>query len=799
MLYRPAFYYQNEFLVPSAIAFCHIKLYNLFIGNFQSQRREVFMTQGSASPKTGRKSILPCILIPAIGLIGLIIIGGVGLLLISQTIKPVNQSFLTRISAPSTGFTALSGQPIDIQASSLYHRGVTRLDVFADGGLIASQASTLTGGSNPLVLLDRWVPQSPGRHVLMARARSKDGKQSDSAVVFIDVSQEVYRTAIEISDIHTESGNPPTLNEIAASTGISLGELLDANPDLEGTDPDEPLDPDTELFLPPGETEGGGGEAPPSGAPASPENLAITMTCTQATLSWNDVSTDEDHYVIYRLDPGSSSMNQTGPLLPPDTEDFIDNLPGLGTFNYQVGVRAGGEESFSMVVAASTPPGCAPPPPGSTDLMLTVRVVETDNVFNTVFCYVTLTSAGAPWDRIPDGDFTGLPPSAPHQYRLDSLPNRGRYLLSFHNPANPVEFDTVCLGRNPPFADYIGAVHLSHPPADWDGSARHIASLDGTAGNYTLYYCLGPVATPCDVPGLPPLPPSPWVTDPYLPPPTNLRLEQSTETCLDLPTEPERIFCIIIGGMTGGYPTLLWDWNGDPYYQDSDLTGYHVILQSMPRATHNVTVIGEWDVLRRLDGTLGKAISDHADHSVCGITYSYIVSAAAGDRHSIESIPLEIDTPDCFEPIRLTVDIHRLQIPGPINDCGDWPGGEANMEVYGTFRLHAGIFTDLVNLMPATSVVAGVDTTASALWGLDTHLDMPIFSDSATADINVRLSDHDVLFPCPADPTFCNIHLELPARSTAEWLALHTTEELTSSNGEAGCTVTLSLDGNPIP
>lgn len=755
------------------------------------------MSQGNIPPKPAHRGLLTCITIVVVGVIGLVCVAGVGIWYFSRTTQSRNRPFLTVISAPTTGYVALSRAPIEIQASSTYSEGVIRLDLFADGGLIASQPTTLATGSNPLVMIHSWTPPTPGRHVLMARAHGKDGSRSDSAVVFIDVSQEISQTVVEVSDIQTPSGNPPTLNEISASTGISLGELLEANPDLEGTDPDEPLDEDDSITLPPAEEPGEAEGAPVSGAPAAPEGLTVAMTCTDATLTWTDASADEEGFMVYRIDPGTATLHEVTPLLPAGTTNYVDPLPVLGMYFYQIAARLGAEESFSAVVGAETPGPCAPPP-GGLDLVLTIGLLETDNAFENAACYVVLVSAGLVVDRIPPGDFTGLPAVAPRQFRLDSMPNRGKYLLNFHDPATPVEFTLECMGRNPPLSDYIGNVNVTHPPADWaDGSVRTATSTGGTNGGYTLSYCLGPSAIPCEIPGAPPPPASPWMIDPFLPPPTNVHLENSNITCLDIPEGFARVICQIMGSMIGGYRTVLWDWNGAPHYEEADLTGYHVRLESRDRSSAVVSLRGEWDVLRRIDGTLGRAIRDQADLSICGQDYRYYVSAVAADRRSVESDSFLITTEDCFDPVQVAVEFNHIDIHD-VSDCGDtiFPLG-TTVEVSVDYRVLSGIHGAEYHYHGPYDVPDGTNAAAADVFGGTMRPLTTIASDTQTIDVRLRLTDNDAMFTCPADPVFCDVHLELPARSRAEWQATTHTYINHDSNLDAHCTTTIIVDGTP--
>jgi hypothetical protein len=350
-----------------------------------------------------------------------------------------------------------------------------------------------------------------------------------------------------------------------------------------------------------------------------------------------------------------------------------------------------------------------------------------------------------------------------------------------------------CYGRHPPLVDYIGEANPVVPPAEWDGSVRTAHSTGGMAGNYTLYYCIGPAATPCAIPGAPPPTDPTWMTDPFLPPPTNLRLENSPDGCQDLPTLPERIACAIAGMWTGGVPSLLWDWDGAPNYTDADLTGFHVVLRSQERHTGTAATVGEWDVLRRLDGTLPRVIIDRMDRSICGMTYEYNVSAVASNRRSSESTAVMYNTPDCFQPVDVTVTFNTLLISPTIFDCGDWLVNDNALESTGTVSVVSTV--PLFINLDERSTLEGGSYTFAGLWGSSPAIIVPVNTSTQTVTISTRLTDKDSLFECNNIPDWCRVDIELPGRSSADWAALNMDMSGSSNNTEGGCTVGVHVQG----
>ncbi len=753
------------------------------------------MAKGSTAPARSRKGLLTCVLIAVVVIIGAVFVASAAAFFLLRNSHPPNEAFLTTIQAPISGTTVLRGEAVSIQVTSSYPRGVRRVDLYANGALIASKTSTLAGGSNPLVLAEGWTPPASGRILLIARATTQDGRHSDSAVVYLDVSTEQYHPVVNVNDLEQADGTLPSLEQLADSAGVSVGEILDLNPGLSSANTSASLPPDTEVTLPgappPEESE----EAPPPAvpdAPLPPTDLTVTFTCTEATLQWTDNSHDETEFIVYRIDPGTSTIHQVV-VLPPNTTTYVDTLVGFGTYTYMVTSIRGTAELLTPPVSGATADACAAPPPGALDLVLTLGSLETDNAFAGIHCYAAIISAGGVWERLPPGDFNGLAPSAGNLYQLSDMPNHGRYSLAHHSPSDALEFRLFCFGRNPPVVDYIGVINPVVPPEQWNGIVRMETSTDGLNGNYTLYYCLGPAAIPCAIPGVPPPSDPTWMTDPFLPPPTNLRLEPSFEGCADLPTPLERVICVF-SGIPSGVPSLLWDWDGAPHYTEAELTGYHVVLRRLERQTGNAATVGEWDVLRRLDGTLPRVILDRMDRSVCGMTYAYNVSAVASNLRSSESVPVYYTTPDCFQPVDVTVTFNTLQMSADVDDCGDWGLMDSTLDSSGYLAVY-GSENAFRFLLSDRDTTEGNTYTFTDLWGGSASLTVPVNNETQTVTILTRLHDEDNLFACRNEPDYCRVEFELPARSTADWTALNSDLTGSTSNLEGGCTVNVHVQG----
>jgi hypothetical protein len=87
------------------------------------------------------------------------------------------------IQSPSNGALAEVNQTLPLIVAARADRPIRRLEVYADGGLIASA----DGPQKALTLAQLWAFPTPGRHVLLARAFFAPRDFADSAVTFVDV------------------------------------------------------------------------------------------------------------------------------------------------------------------------------------------------------------------------------------------------------------------------------------------------------------------------------------------------------------------------------------------------------------------------------------------------------------------------------------------------------------------------------------------------------------------------------------------------------------------------------------
>jgi len=786
----------------------------------------------SSSTRARRGFSVGCITAAVLFILLLLVLaGGAAWLFVSRPAQ-VALGPAVNLLTPITGSLAEVNTPVWVEASAGDASGITRIELYADGALVATQTSTLPAGSNPLLFAQNWTPLTPGRHLLIARGYTHAGTFADSDVVYVDVVGPVTITLNVDSLPRGPNVPPPSLKDIADSTNIPLDYLLAANLSLSGADPNIQLPPQIVVNIPRSRApeNGGGGSTGGStgGAPTPPTALGVTANCASAQLVWGD-SPNEEHYVVYRLGPGDSHLNRMA-TLSANTTIYTDTLPGLGEYRYQVAAQRGGVEGLSLMTTVHTPGACVPAAltAGTADLVLSLIALDTNTQYDGAYCY--LSADGRPYDRFPPGSFSALlfDPGNPLHYDLAAqLPNRGRFVLAGHLASQPVLLKTECWGRSGYQSLLLGSFAASHAHEEWDGRELETAGAGGPG--FTMHYCLSPLTstdTPCghltpvtvwDGLVIPPLglgtpeapdqrnisvviPPEvlvpPVDVSPTLPEPINLTLGPSRAACDQLTDGSAVLGCALFG-----LNTLTWEWNGNSRFTEATLTGYHVSAMLNGSPWH------DWDVH---PGSRKAILAPNAGLP-CSAQLSYTVIAVQGTLQSVPSEPATLDTPRCVNAARLHVTLDRLHLgpspsTGQIHDRGDicigCPDNEFEMD--GLVRVWNGTgYTrtaqSLRGWLWAASPTGGDNQIASpgdyswadqflgqgvydnhsGSWSLSAPasqhnnvITSDVIRPGETVTIRINLMERDALF---THGEVCGWSFELPALAPADWAGLNQT------------------------
>lgn len=775
------------------------------------------MASSSSTPRKGCAWLMGCLLL--LFLLVMVLAGVAFFLLRSETISAaVSVGPIVNILSPANGDRASVNVPLLVQARAEHSTKIARIELYADGALVAVQASTLPGGSNPLLLMQYWTPGTTGRHVLVARAYTRDNKFADSSIVYVDVVEVAEPSvSVNVDALRGEAAASPSLNDLARISGIPVERLREANPALRDLDPTRPITPGTPIEIPrspapsPTPTPSGGTLPPPPlplpGAPAAPTGLIATADCTSATLNWSDAS-NEEQYRVYRIAPGDARLNLIATLAA-NTTTYRDTLPAPGTYRYQIASVRGGLEGLSGMAEARSPDGCPAPgaPPSTLRLVLAIQSIETTEVFERgVYCYYQINTL--PWDRVPGTEALTPVASNPRRYDLTRLPGGGRFILD-HIEANPLVIGLECWGRT---ATESRQLHprfsTNHPRAEWDGTVRDLRAPNNS---FTVKYCISTNLEGCrGGVRLVPLPPGVDVIPPLLditrslPAPRNLRIERTLDVCAELPDDSARGACLLGGLLVGGFPTLQWDWNGAPFYSEERLRGYRVIVRA------NDALLWERDVR---PGTRKMTFARTTDLP-CGSRVSYeVVAVDASGRPSAPSEPIGFETRPCPREVELTVTFQDLTVSPPAGRDGVVDiGGECflpgcvdrTLELNGELGTHSDglILVRALRFPPCLLAALCVD---AGTYDLGRHpfvrrgdiwprpggiLNLNVH-EGQTLTLRAALQEVDLFRGASA---WCVKQLEIEHSRMEDWLT-RTSYTLTDDRGEAACRIQVWVEG----
>jgi len=125
--------------------------------------------------------------------IGLVAAGLLGLLLAGcgdepQPVStPSGQPPVVAIVVPQAGTTVQKGQTVDVQSQAVDEKGVTRVELWADGTLVRSDASAQAAGQTVFSVSQPWLPAVPGSHAIMVKAYDADNLVTESSVLIVNV------------------------------------------------------------------------------------------------------------------------------------------------------------------------------------------------------------------------------------------------------------------------------------------------------------------------------------------------------------------------------------------------------------------------------------------------------------------------------------------------------------------------------------------------------------------------------------------------------------------------------------
>ncbi|MCJ7434089.1 MAG: LysM peptidoglycan-binding domain-containing protein, partial [Anaerolineales bacterium] len=135
------------------------------------------------------------------------------------------------IQEPVPGAQVTKGDSFVFFATANDEVGVVRLDLWVDSTLVLSQSSPDASGLSPLSLSYPLVAAENGTYALIARAYNSQGEFGESVVHYVTVVEPAASAPTqEYAQYIVQEGD--TLENIAARLGVSVEDILAANPGL---------------------------------------------------------------------------------------------------------------------------------------------------------------------------------------------------------------------------------------------------------------------------------------------------------------------------------------------------------------------------------------------------------------------------------------------------------------------------------------------------------------------------------------------------------------------------------------
>ena len=173
---------------------------------------------------------------------------------------------LVLIFSPTRGERVALGHSVPTHAMARSHSGITRIEMWAEGKLVATQEAPDGETLSPMTLTAAWNPTTLGQHTITARAFTAKGLAG-----YASVNVEVIAEETALGSHTVAEGE--NLDSVAADYGVGADELAGLNPDPPATGPAA----GSELIVPLDNL--------PSDEPPAPEDSAEPAPDTTAALA----------------------------------------------------------------------------------------------------------------------------------------------------------------------------------------------------------------------------------------------------------------------------------------------------------------------------------------------------------------------------------------------------------------------------------------------------------------------------------------------------------------------------------
>jgi len=276
---------------------------------------------------------------------------------------PTGARPLVLIASPPSGTLVETNSEVLIQAVATDVSGVARIELWANGVLVAVDSNlSYTAGNFSTVL--HWTPRLAGNYAVEAKAVSRTGETSSPASITLVVQDGVARpTATPLPTLtatRTLTPSPTLLPSITPSLTPSIAPpTLTATP---GISPSPTITVTTPTLTPTATATATLSPTIPASIP-SPTGLSGTPTGqTTIDLAWTDNANDEEGFRVYRNLSGTNALvgQRAAKVGTGNTTHSLTGLTCSETYALSIKTYKGNVESAaSNVVNVATDP-CTP-------------------------------------------------------------------------------------------------------------------------------------------------------------------------------------------------------------------------------------------------------------------------------------------------------------------------------------------------------------------------------------------------------------------------------------------------------
>lgn len=361
------------------------------------------------------------------------------------------------IESPTQGEEVVVGQAVQVFATGRDPGKIARMELWADGQLVLSQASALSAGTSPFPVMSMWIPDTPGNHTIVVRAYNTAGGSGQASVsVNAVVGPEVPEGCPGVAVFEHTVQPGETLEDIAGGYEVTVDDILACNPGLD-----------------------------PTAIPAAGTVLLIP----------GSIAPEEDGPPPDWLPPADAEQ-------PPDVPADVEELPGEELPPPEEEAPPGEEappEAEEPEEGAEIEEEPEPEVPTVT-LGFEALEFEVDQPYDQIYCMVQL--ADYPMERIPEaGSFNPI---------VDNYWDIQAELAGMNSKQITVAGDTVrveaeCFGWIGIDGWSLGHFVREHGEAEWTGEEIEVTVLADDGRWFRVVYRICP-SFPCEPRAVPPAP-----------------------------------------------------------------------------------------------------------------------------------------------------------------------------------------------------------------------------------------------------------------------------------------------------